>query len=84
VDWPKQNSPLRKQAKEFGLTTEGYAKQLIEHGLLLEHRARTTSFDELFSPVQARFKESAMTEEDLDALIDEARRTQGRKIRKKR
>jgi len=75
---------LRKQAKTLGLSTEGYAKRLIEDGLLLEQRARTTTFDELFAPVQAKFKKSGMTEAELDKLVDEARthhhrRTSGKK-----
>ncbi len=64
---------LRKQAKALGMSAEGYAKQLIEEGISLELRARTETFDELFAPVQARFRKSGMTEQALDKLVDEAR-----------
>ena len=66
---------LREQAKTLGMSAEGYALQLIEDGLLLEQRARTRTFDELFAPVQARFKKSGMTEAELDKIVDDARRS---------
>jgi hypothetical protein len=64
---------LRAQAKKLGLSAEGYAKQLIEDGLSLQQQARTRTFDELFAPVQTRFQNSGMSEEDLDSLVDAAR-----------
>ena len=73
---------LRKQAKTLGLSTEGYAKQLIEEGVSLEQLARTKTFDELFAPVQARFRESGMTEDELDKLVDAARTRHHQRSRK--
>ena len=64
---------LRDQAKAHGLSAEAYARQLIEEGMSLERRARTESFDELFAPVQARFRSSGMTEPELDELVDRAK-----------
>jgi hypothetical protein len=64
---------LRAHAKEAGLTPEKYAKHLIEEAISIERRARTTTIDELFAPVQKQFHESGMTEEELDKLIDSAR-----------
>jgi hypothetical protein len=64
---------LRAQAKTLGLSAEGYAKQLIQDGILLEHVARTKTFDELYAPAQAAFRESGMTEEELGHLVDQAR-----------
>ena len=75
---------LRKQAKTLGLSAEGYATQLIKDGMSLEHLARTKSFDELFAPVQARFREIAMTEDDLDKLVDAARTRHHKATSKKR
>ena len=76
---------LRAQAKALGMSPEGYARHLIEQGISLERKARTTSFDELFSPAQTRFRRSGMTEEELDALVDAARsrhhrRTNGKTV----
>jgi hypothetical protein len=73
---------LRSQARALGMSAEGYARQLIENGLALERKARTTSFDELFAPVQKRFRDSGMTEVELDRLVDAARRRHHRRSRK--
>jgi len=75
---------LRKQAKTLGLTAEGYAKRLIEDGLLLERRARTSTFDELFGPVQARFRKNGMTEGALDRIVDQARTRHHRQAARKK
>ena len=64
---------LREQAKTLGMSAEGYARQLIEDGISLEQRARTMTFDELYAPVQARFRRTGMTEADLDELVGRAR-----------
>lgn len=74
---------LRKQAKTLGMNVEGYARHLIEEGISLERKARTTTFDELYAPVQARFHRSQMSEGDLDRLVNAARsRRRGRTTRK--
>src|SRR5271170_7376692 len=75
---------LRKLAKNQGMSAEGYAKQLIKDGLGMENRARTQTFDELYAPVQARFRGSGMTEEELGELVNQARtRHRQRASRKK-
>ena len=48
-------------------------RQLIEDGIALDRKARTTTFDKLLAPVQQRFRDTGMTEQDLDALVDSAR-----------
>lgn len=65
---------LRSQAKAAGMTADAYARQLIEEAVSLEQEARTTTLDALFAPVQKRFRESGMTESELDDLVDAARR----------
>ena len=74
---------LRAQAEALGMTAEGYARQLIEDGMALERKARTTAFDELFAPVQERFRKSGMSEEELDALVDAARSRHQRRATRK-
>jgi hypothetical protein len=73
---------LRKLAKTQGTSAESCARQLIQDGLAMEHRARTQTFDELFAPIQARFRESGMTEGDLGKLVYQART--GRRQRQSR
>lgn len=65
---------LREQAKTLGMSAERYARQLIEDGILLERIARTKSFDELFAPAQAEFRESGMTHIQLTRLVADARK----------
>ena len=74
---------LRAQARTLGMSAEGYARQLIEEGILLEREARSTTFDELFAPVQARFRKSDMSEEELDKLVDAARKRHHRRTLRK-
>lgn len=74
---------LRRQAKALGMTAEGYARQLIEDGLALQRAARTTSFDELFAPAQKRFRETGMTEEELDGVVNAARSRHHRRASRK-
>jgi hypothetical protein len=64
---------LRQNAKALGISAEHYAKQLIEDGLSLEHKARTKTFDELLEPVRTGFRQRQMTEKKIDKLVDEAR-----------
>lgn len=71
---------LRAQAKAIGMTAEAYAERLIEEGISLERQARTTTFDELFAPVQDRFRKSGMTEDQLDAIVDRARTRHHRRV----
>ncbi len=75
---------LRAQAKNAGVTVEIYAKQLIEEGISLEQIARTRSFDELYAPVQERFRKSGMKEEELDKLVDRARTRHHRRSSRKK
>ena len=66
-------SALRSHAKAAGVTPADYAKQLIEDGISLLQQARTKSFDELYASTQERFRESGMSEQELDKLVDAAR-----------
>jgi hypothetical protein len=76
---------LRRGAKSLGMSPEDFARQLIEAGLLLEQRARTESFDQLFAGVRRDFRKSGMKEQELNRLVDGARfRHQQRSSRKKR
>jgi hypothetical protein len=71
--WQAKLAALRAQEKALGMSAEGYARQLIEDGIALDRQAGETTFDELFAPVQRRFKKSGMSEAELDKLVDAAR-----------
>ena len=59
---------LQQRAIESGQDVEAYVERLIEKAL-----SGPPSIDELLAPVRKQFAESGMTEEELDALIEEAR-----------
>jgi hypothetical protein len=59
---------LQRRAIENGQDVEAYVERLIEKAL-----SGPPSIDELLAPVRKQFAESGMTEEELDALIEEAR-----------
>jgi len=65
----KATSALEERARERGCDdVNKYVEQLIATDLLAAQ-----SFDEILSPIRKTFQESAMSEDDLDALFEEAR-----------
>lgn len=75
---------LRAQAKAAGMTPDAYASRLLEEAIALEQEARAKTFDALFAPVQRRFRESGMSEAELDALVDAARKRHHRRTSRKK
>ena len=65
---PEVQEKLQQRAFDSGQDVEAYAERLIEKAL-----SGPPSIDELLAPVRKQFAESGMTEEELDALIEEAR-----------
>ena len=59
---------LQQRAVASGQNVEAYVEKLIEKAL-----SGPPSIDELLAPVRKEFAESGMTEDELDALIEEAR-----------
>lgn len=59
---------LQQRAVASGQNVEAYVERLIEKAL-----SGPPSIDELLAPVRKEFAESGMTEDELDALIEEAR-----------
>ena len=80
----KKLAALRAQAKAAGMTPDAYASRLLEEAIALEQEARATAFDVLFAPVQRRFRESGMSEAELDALVDAARMRHHRRASRKK
>ena len=54
-----------KAARKLGTTPEGYLQSLIEKANL--------RLDEILAPVRRQFKESGVTEEELEAAVQHAR-----------
>ena len=62
----------RRLAERASLRGQGLAE--YAHEILSKHaRLLAGSPDELLAPVRAEFRDSGMTEEELDALVEEAR-----------
>src|SRR5690349_5197512 len=77
---------LKSQAKAQGLSVEGYVREIIEAEMSISEMARHKTIDEVFAPGQQQFRESGMSDEELDRLVDAARHDQQAKVtrRKKR
>jgi hypothetical protein len=69
----KSKARLKARAEQAGLTPERYVKHLVDEDLALEQTAQTTSFEELLAPVREQFRQSGMTGDELDALIERAK-----------
>ena len=75
---------LRAQAKAAGMTADAYARMLLEDAVALQQEARATPFDALLAPLRKQFRESGMTEAELDALVDAARKRHHRRTSRKK
>jgi hypothetical protein len=67
VTLDKKHSKVAAQAaRELGTTAEHYVHQLID--------AANMTFDEILAPVRKGFRESGVTEEELDDVVNKARK----------
>jgi hypothetical protein len=71
---------LTSQARAQGLSVEGYVKEIIEAEMSISDMARRKTIDEVFAPAQQQFRESGMSEDELDQLVDAARHDQPNKV----
>jgi hypothetical protein len=62
-------SALEQRARERGYTD---AKQYVER-LIAADLLAAKSFDEILAPIRQTFQESGMSEDELEALFEEAR-----------
>ena len=83
---PQTVASLKSQAKVHGLSVEGYVKEIIEAEMSISEMAKQMTIDQVFAPAQKQFRESGMSEAELDRLIDAARHQKPTKVtrRKKR
>jgi hypothetical protein len=64
-----------EKARELGKSPARYIESLID--------AATTTFDEILAPVREGFRESGVSEEELDAAVSEARKAIHKRARRK-
>lgn len=60
---------VEEKATRAGKTTPEYVRALVERDLLADQ-----PFDEILRPVREDFRKSGVTEEDLDRVIERARK----------
>ena len=59
---------IKELSRSKGKSAEDYLRMLIEAEVLSEQ-----SFSEILAPIRQSFRESGMTEKQLDALLEDAR-----------
>lgn len=59
---------LSERASQNGQDVVEYIRRLIEKDI-----QTTATLDEILAPVRKQFEESGMSDDDLDALVDEVR-----------
>ena len=64
----KTSEAIEELGRRKGKSAEEYLRMLIEAEILSEQ-----SFSEILAPIRQSFRESGMTEEQLDALLGDAR-----------
>jgi hypothetical protein len=65
---PTAEKRLHERATAYGQEVTACLNQLIEEAL-----AAKPSVDQVLAPIRRQFQESGMTEEELDALVEEVR-----------
>lgn len=74
-----QFKALEKKAREEGVTPPEYIRLMIERDLLAER-----TFDEILRPIREDVRRKGITEEQIDAIVDRARRAPSRKAGRSR
>jgi len=67
---PDTVQAIAEAAKRQGTTPEAAALELLETAVLAQR-----PFEEIVEPIAKSFDESGMTEEDLDGLVAQSKRT---------
>lgn len=66
---PEQERKLAARAAQSGQDLQAYVHRLIERDI----QAAPTALDEVLAPVRLQFEQSGLTDDDLTALVEEAR-----------
>ena len=64
---------LAAKAKRLGVSPARYVKQLVEDDLAIESDAQSMTLAQIMAPVRKGFRESGMTDEELDSIVNAAR-----------
>ncbi len=75
---PETLTAIAEVARFHGTTMEACALRLLETAILAQR-----PFEEIVEPIARSFEQSEMTEEELDDLIDEAKRNAREEKRRK-
>jgi hypothetical protein len=69
---PDEERRLQERAAQLGQDLPAYLRRLIREDLDATAPARSRTFAEILAPVHEDFRESGMTEGELDTLLEEA------------
>jgi hypothetical protein len=75
---PEEEKRLLERASLSGRDLEGYV-----HRLITRHIQASDSIAAVLAPVRRKFEESGMSDDELDALVEEAREEAWRERRSK-
>lgn len=70
---PETELKLRERAIHAGQTLEAFLQQLAEREAKNGTPTKQRTLDEILAPVRTGFIESGMSDDELDALLEEAR-----------
>lgn len=83
---PETEQRLREHAAQSGQSVEGFIRQLVERAVIGEQGSSSsppttpmagpsadTTLDAILAPIRQGFRESGLTEEELEQLFQEAR-----------
>ncbi len=76
---PEVEHRLKSEAARLGVREADYVKRLIERDMLADK-----TFDEILMPGRADFRKSGVTEDQLDEIVDRARKATRPKRRRAR
>ena len=69
---PDEERQLRERAARLDQDLAGYLRRIVRQDLHGDSPAGKRSFGEILAPIHQDFRESGMTEGELDALLEEA------------
>ncbi len=78
---PDIEASVKTQAAKDGLPLEDYVTSLVQEGTQRRDRIdllAEKSFDEILAPIRRNFKDSGMSDEELDGLFTHARKEASR------
>jgi hypothetical protein len=75
-------SAVKREAKRLGMSPNAYVLRVVEESLDLDKEARSSSWETLTAPFRKAFE--GLADEEIDALVERARRAKASSKRRRR